>query len=98
MKNATLVKLGIGGSIAALLCCFTPVLFILLSATGLAALAGWIDSIVMSALALFMGITVYALLRRRKEAACCAVPPPQSPKQTPNPAPNQAINPELPHA
>ena len=98
MKNATLVKLGIGGSIAALLCCFTPVLFLLLAATGLAALAGWIDSIVMSALALFIGITAYALLRRREEAACCAVLPQQAPNQTPNQAPNQAINPELPHA
>jgi mercuric ion transport protein len=86
MKSGALVKLGVAGSITALLCCFTPVVVILLAAVGLSAMIGWLDYILMPALAVFVGITVYALWRRRKEAACCAIPD------------RQPTNPEQPNA
>jgi len=64
MKKSTLLKTGIIGSAIAALCCFTPVLVILLGAVGLAAWTGWLDYVLMPALIFFVGLTVYAALRR----------------------------------
>ena len=74
MHNRTLLRTGIAGSSVAALCCATPVLVILLGAVGLSAWIGWLDYILIPALALFLGITIYALRHRRDEAACCAAP------------------------
>lgn len=65
MKNATLLKFGLGGSIIAVLCCFTPILLILLGAVGLSALAGYLDYVFIPALLFFIGLTVYAVRRRQ---------------------------------
>lgn len=67
MKRETLLKTGIIGSIISALCCFTPVLAVLLGAVGLAALAGYIDYVFMPALAIFIGITAYAYFRKKRE-------------------------------
>lgn len=72
MKDATIVKTGIVGSVIAAICCFTPVLVIALGAVGLSAWLGWIDYVLFSALALFLGLTAYGLWRRNRAAACCA--------------------------
>ncbi|MGV8899322.1 MAG: mercury resistance system transport protein MerF [Burkholderiaceae bacterium] len=69
-KNATLLKLGIGGTIIAALCCFTPILLILLGVVGLGALTGYLDYVLMPALVVFVGITIYALQKRRRAQAC----------------------------
>lgn len=66
MKNATLLKTGIIGTILAALCCFTPVLVILLIAVGLSALVGYLDMILFPALAIFIGITLFALWKKTK--------------------------------
>lgn len=73
MENRTLLKTGIAGSVIAAVCCATPLLVILLGGLGLSAWAGWLDYVLMPALVIFVGITIYALRRRRAEAACCAV-------------------------
>ena len=73
LRNSTLLKLGIGGSILAVLCCFTPVLVILLGIVGLGALTGYLDYVLMSALMIFVGITIYALQKRKQAQACCAI-------------------------
>ena len=73
MDNRTLLKTGIAGSVIAAVCCATPILVILLAALGLSAWAGWLDFVLMPALVVFVGITIYALRRRRAEAACCAI-------------------------
>lgn len=73
MDNKTLLKTGIAGSVVAALCCATPILVILLGVVGLSAWAGWLDYVLIPALVVFIGITIYAL-RRYTEAACCAVP------------------------
>lgn len=74
MDNQTLLKTGIAGSVVAVLCCATPILVILFGVLGLSAWAGWLDYVLIPALVVFIGITIYALRRRREEAACCAVP------------------------
>lgn len=80
MNNHTLLKTGIVGSVLAVVCCATPILVILLAAVGLSAWAGWLDYVLMPALAVFVGITIYAL-RHRQEAACCPVDVGQNPKR-----------------
>jgi len=74
MENRTLLKTGIIGSVVTALCCATPILVILFGVLGLSAWAGWLDYVLIPALVVFIGITIYALHRRRIEAACCAVP------------------------
>lgn len=70
-KDSTLLKLGIGGTILAALCCFTPILLILLGVAGLGVLAGYLDYVLMPALVIFIGITIYAVQKRRHAEACC---------------------------
>ena len=73
MDNQTLLKTGIAGSVVAAVCCATPVLVITFAAVGLSAWIGWLDYVLIPALIIFVGITIYALRRRRAEAACCNV-------------------------
>lgn len=70
-KNSTLLKLGIGGTIIVALCCFTPILLILLGVVGLSALTGYLDYVLLPSLMVFVGITIYALQKRRLAQACC---------------------------
>lgn len=72
MKDATILKTGIAGSLLAAICCATPVLIIALGAVGLSAWVGWLDYILLPALAMFVGMTAYGLWRRNRAAACCA--------------------------
>jgi hypothetical protein len=53
------------GAAAAALCCLTPILVLLLSAVGLSAITGLLDYVLLPAMAIFIGIVVYALVRRR---------------------------------
>ena len=74
MDNRTLLKTGVAGSVVAAVCCATPILVILFGALGLSVWVGWLDYVLIPALVVFIGITIYALRRRRIEAACCSVP------------------------
>ncbi|MCW8884250.1 MAG: mercury resistance system transport protein MerF [Motiliproteus sp.] len=65
-KNTVLLKTGIIGSVIAALCCFTPILVILLGAVGLSSLIGYLDFVLLPALALFICITIYAIARKSK--------------------------------
>lgn len=65
-KDRKLLATGIVGTVIAALCCFTPVLAVLLGVVGLSAVLGWIDYVLLPALAFFVGLTVYALWRRRR--------------------------------
>ena len=66
MNNRKLLNIGIAGSVIAALCCFTPVLVVLLGVVGLSAFTGTLDLILLPALALFPSITVYALWKRTR--------------------------------
>lgn len=65
MNNRTLLKTGIIGTVIAALCCFTPVLVVLLGVVGLSAWLGWLDYVLIPALLVFVGITIYALRRQQ---------------------------------
>lgn len=67
MKNGTLLKTGIAGTIVVAICCVTPVLVVLMATVGLSALVGYLDYVLLPALVIFIGITVYALIVRRKQ-------------------------------
>jgi len=69
MTDSALLKTGLIGTVIAALCCFTPILVILLGAAGLSAVVGWLDFVLFPALAFFLGLTAYALWRRRNYAA-----------------------------
>ncbi len=57
---------GIVGTVIAALCCFTPILAVLFGIVGLSALLGWLDTVLLPALAFFIALTIYALWRRHK--------------------------------
>ena len=63
-SKKTLLSIGITGSIATAICCFTPLLVLLLGAVGLSAFVGYLDYVLFPALAIFVGIILYALLRK----------------------------------
>ena len=67
MKNK-LLALGLGGTLVAVLCCFTPLLPIVLTALGLTGLLAVVynDAVLLLMLALFLILTGYALWRRKK--------------------------------
>lgn len=69
MKDRTLLTTGIVGTVIAVLCCFTPLLVVLLGAVGLSAWLGWLDYVLLPALALFIVITIYAAVRRLRSVA-----------------------------
>lgn len=60
-----LLKKGLIGSAIAAICCFTPVLVIVFGVVGLGAITGYLDYVLLPALAVFVGITIYALARKR---------------------------------
>ena len=66
MNDKTLLRTGIAGSAIVALCCVTPILVVAVSAIGLAAVVGWLDFVLLPALAFFLGLTAFALIRRRK--------------------------------
>jgi mercuric ion transport protein len=60
------LKTGIIGSLIAALCCFTPILTILLGVLGLAGLTGFLDFVLFPVLFIFLGLTAYGLFRQRR--------------------------------
>ncbi|MBQ0762189.1 mercury resistance system transport protein MerF [Marinobacter psychrophilus] len=66
----TLLRVSVIGTVLVALCCFTPILVILLGTVGLAALTGYLDYVLLPALAFFIGLTCYALWRKKKHDAC----------------------------
>lgn len=64
-----LLALGVGGALLAAICCFTPLLPVVLTALGLAGLLGVLykDAVLLPILTGFLILTVYALWRRKKQ-------------------------------
>ena len=65
-SDRKLIATGIVGTVIAALCCFTPVLVVLLGTAGLSAWLGWLDYVLLPALAFFVALTVYAVWRRQR--------------------------------
>jgi len=60
--NKKLLATGLIGTIVTALCCFTPLLVVTLGVLGLSAWVVGLDYVLFPLLALFIGITVYALV------------------------------------
>ncbi|MCP4326851.1 MAG: mercury resistance system transport protein MerF [Alphaproteobacteria bacterium] len=65
--NDRLLRTGVIGTLLTAICCFTPVLVLILGAIGLGAAVGWLDYVLFPLLAVFVVITVMAVLRRQRE-------------------------------
>ena len=70
MKVDKLVTFGAVGTLIAALCCFTPILVVILTSVGLATWLGWLDYVLLPLLALFIGLTIFALCRNRLTPRC----------------------------
>ncbi|MBT3764794.1 MAG: mercury resistance system transport protein MerF [Rhodospirillaceae bacterium] len=68
MNDQKLMRVGVIGTVVAVLCCFTPILVIALSALGLSALTGMLDIVLLPLLGIFIGIMVYATWKRQKSS------------------------------
>lgn len=66
MNDTRLLFVAVGGVIITALCCFTPLLVLLLGAAGLSAWLGWLDYLLLPMLGLFIVLSVYAFHRWRK--------------------------------
>ena len=69
MDERKLLRVGGWGAVVATLFCVTPVLVVALGAVGLSAVVGWLDYVLLPALAVFVGMVVYAVVRRRRARA-----------------------------
>ncbi|WP_281858042.1 mercury resistance system transport protein MerF [Litoreibacter halocynthiae] len=67
--KSKLLALGLSGTLLAALCCFTPLLPIVLTALGLTGLLGvlYTDAVLLPVLASFLMLTGYALWRLKKQ-------------------------------
>ena len=65
MEDRKLLGVGIVGTVIAAVCCFTPALVLILGALGLSAAVGWLDYVLLPALAAFAGLIIFALIRLR---------------------------------
>ena len=63
-----LVKTGIIGTIILAICCFTPILLILLGIIGLGAISGYLDYVLLPTLGFFIILTIYALYKRKNKS------------------------------
>jgi mercuric ion transport protein len=67
-KRFNPLKTGIIGSLVAVLCCFTPILAVLLGALGLGWLTGYLDYVLFPVLFIFLALTVYGYSRQSEES------------------------------
>lgn len=73
MNDSSLIKTGVVGAVIAAICCATPILVIALGAVGLSALTGYLDAVLLPALALSIALVGYGFYKKRQNAAaCCA--------------------------
>ena len=70
-QSRRLLRTGMIGTLITALCCFTPVLVILLGAVGLSALTGSLDVVLFPALLFFMALMGYARYRNRNDRKAC---------------------------
>lgn len=65
-EDSRLLRIGIIGTILTALCCFTPVLVLLLGALGLAAVVGYLDYVLFPLLAVFILLLIVGWYRRSR--------------------------------
>jgi mercuric ion transport protein len=65
MENRRLMVAGLIGTTVVALCCFTPILVVLVGLVGLSAITGYFDYALLPALIFFVGLTLFAVWRRQ---------------------------------
>jgi mercuric ion transport protein len=71
MNDKTLLRRGLIGSVIAAICCFTPLLVVLVAGAGLSALVGWLDYALFPLLFASLGVVAHALwLQAGKPGRC----------------------------
>lgn len=60
------VRIGLVGTVIVALCCFTPVLTLLLIGVGIGWAVGYLDYVLLPTLFFFVGLTVYASWKRSR--------------------------------
>ena len=58
----------LSGTVLVAICCFTPILVILLGTVGLSALTPYLDIVLLPALFIMIALTIVSYLRWRKSA------------------------------
>ena len=67
------MKTGVIGASIAVICCITPVLVIVVSAIGLAAVIGYLDYVLFPAIAIFLGLIGYGWWLKNRTAGKCKI-------------------------
>jgi hypothetical protein len=79
LANKKLLWVGLYGIAIAAVSWLTPVFVVALDAIGLSVPRAWIDTVMAVALAIFIGLTMYALVRMGRlkivSGGCCGVLP-----------------------
>jgi len=71
MNEKTLLRRGLIGSVFAAICCFTPLLVVVVAGVGLSAIVGWLDYALFPLLFASMGVVAHALwLQADKQERC----------------------------
>ena len=63
-KPDRMLKWGLGGALFTALCCFTPLLVVVVAGVGLSALTGWLDYALFPLLFFLLAVVVQALWLR----------------------------------
>ncbi|MSU90345.1 mercury resistance system transport protein MerF [Rhodobacteraceae bacterium 2CG4] len=63
-EHTTLLRRGLVGSVIAAICCFTPLLVVIVAGVGLSAFVGWLDYALFPMLFASLGVIAYALWLR----------------------------------
>lgn len=66
MKDRNVLKTGAIGAAVTALCCFTPLLVIVLGTVGLSAWLAWLDYVLLPALVVFLGMAIYGLIQMQR--------------------------------
>lgn len=71
MNDGKLLRRGLIGSAIAAICCFTPLLVVVVAGVGLSAVVGWLDYALFPLLFASLGVVAHALwLRAGKPGVC----------------------------
>ena len=69
MKEKSILKVGVAGTVITAICCFTPALVILFGVLGLSAFVNVLDAVLIPALVIFAGVTAYGVYLTRAKRA-----------------------------
>ena len=71
MNDKTLLRRGLISSVIAAICCFTPLLVVIVAGAGLSAITGWLDYALFPMLFASMGVVTHSLWLRANQPGRC---------------------------